>query len=792
MGSQLAALPNPFLEDVCLSPYGITERSSVNSLNRSLIDQISAAVEQLPASERVGKVGRPLTLITAPRAGYGKTHLLGRVLARADGTAVALPLIFRPDSDLSWAGVATELIEGLRAQPASLAGWSMLRELSAGVFSSAVVKLIEDGRLPCANKSQAIEVLTSRPTELFEEGTTARLIGDWLKRHFGALRKPLSDVLRRVPGVTQPEQWAEALFAQANLGTHASTETLAALATGGRTQFIQFLRLLCAWRPVFVFVDHLDGFYRQEQAGLKIAMMLLELSEINGLHTVLCMNQDLWRSTFSHHLPSAVEDRLTSSQVLLRGLDENEARGLLALRLQAAEVPADEARGFSDFMALGPYFSGRPQGAVSARAFLRHSAARWDRFVNLLAGGHDPQVALAEEQAAEPEAAADDAEVRLSPDEITATLSPIDTSYARRVASTLAEPVPAMVDSPFPNLEPSVEQAPEAEAAAEPTSMVDAPKAPLSLLDGPDSDFLQPAITAENKSVSDEPPSPEVGEAADASSPSDSSPFALAFRPDLGKPEFPATVQSTLTQSQPTVASGAVDRLRDMMDRLRQKTGSVPMPPASSQAGQRPDARMTAGVPAPVSVESQLEGRFEALRLQSANEAQHRPLDRLKLRDLIRLAGRRFPLVRYDEVPLANQPGQTVPRWSLQGLEIFFGLGDFMDRSYWRALSQLVLARKQTLTGQSAAQVKVKLVALKADRDSLAWTTLFNGNLLAPEVKERTEALHLDPRSVAALYAMQRIITDSESGSISAAPAQVMAVLARELDFFWKRVTRPL
>jgi hypothetical protein len=52
------------------------------------------------------------------------------------------------------------------------------------------------------------------------------------------------------------------------------------------------------------------------------------------------------------------------------------------------------------------------------------------------------------------------------------------------------------------------------------------------------------------------------------------------------------------------------------------------------------------------------------------------------------------------------------------------------------------------------------------------------------------DAIHLDPSGVAALYAMQRIIKESETGLLQATPAQVMGVLARELDFFWKRVTR--
>jgi hypothetical protein len=57
-------------------------------------------------------------------------------------------------------------------------------------------------------------------------------------------------------------------------------------------------------------------------------------------------------------------------------------------------------------------------------------------------------------------------------------------------------------------------------------------------------------------------------------------------------------------------------------------------------------------------------------------------------------------------------------------------------------------------------------------------------------LRPKVDAIHLDTSGVAALYAMQRIIKESETGLLQATPAQVMSVLARELDFFWKRVTR--
>jgi len=73
-----------------------------------------------------------------------------------------------------------------------------------------------------------------------------------------------------------------------------------------------------------------------------------------------------------------------------------------------------------------------------------------------------------------------------------------------------------------------------------------------------------------------------------------------------------------------------------------------------------------------------------------------------------------------------------------------------------------------------------------------AWNTL-NGSpdVIPDHVRARIDVVHLDNRSIGSLYAMQRVIADAESGAIQVTPYQVMAVLARELDFFWKRITRP-
>lgn len=184
-------------------------------------------------------------------------------------------------------------------------------------------------------------------------------------------------------------------------------------------------------------------------------------------------------------------------------------------------------------------------------------------------------------------------------------------------------------------------------------------------------------------------------------------------------------------------------------------------------------------------------GRYEALRLQMAAEAVSLPLDYTKLAELIRLAGRRFPLVRFSEHELPGMTGRYAMCWSLQGMEIVFGLANFADSSYWRTLAGFAAGRLAELNANAVDDVpKFKIATFKTDREQQSWAILQHSTAFPEALRPHVDPIHLDTPGVAALYAMQRIIKESESGALQAAPAQVMSVLARELDFFWKRVTR--
>ncbi|WP_395736875.1 hypothetical protein [Prosthecobacter sp.] len=762
------------------------EHRSVPGLNVDILGQLTATIDERQTSTgRAG--GQPLLLLTAPRAGYGKTHLLGRLAAAANGQVVLVPLAFRLEDQIGISAVAVRGLESMARADATREGWTKLREACAGVCAVLVRRLIENGTLPCANPEQALRVLSGNPVEVFDEKGSARLIGEWVRRFEGQLRRPMTEqAMKRVPAIPAAlESWVNAMLNHALDGGMSHVAVLRMLAADESNEGpVTWLRLLGLWRPVVLLVDHLDAYYRNPEAGLRIASLLLDMSEMDGVHVVLSLNQDVWQATFGHHLPSAMEDRLTASQMLLRGIGESEAATLLELRLRHPAISAEQARDFTAFLDVKRYFLGRPLGSVSARTFLRHAAKQWDFFQQTLASP-PPQPPVAQHPQAPEEGrvlplmtdAVPESEVAETQEPEEPSIFDTQTSTQMKLmAEGLAEPRPAL---PQQNEAPLLPLAPH----------------PPGVINGNGKHLPAPGLAREEAA--------ENGAAPPQFSPSSAGAFEN-LREMLGKLRQPSVPHPP---GEDKGAHVVAERLADVMSATAAPAAAkagAPLPapaPASAPVSLPPPPSFAAAPAAPATAlappnaeRDALLGRYEALRLQMAAEAVSMPLDFTKLADLIRLAGKRFPLVRFSEHELPGMTGRFAMCWSLQGLEIVFGLANFADGSYWRTLSGFAAGRLAELnldaqsTGASAARLKI--TTFKTEREQQSWAILQHSTAFPPELKSHVDAIHLDTQNVASLYAMQRIIKESESGSLQATPAQVMSVLARELDFFWKRVTR--
>jgi hypothetical protein len=837
---------NPFTDDVCAGPFGVEENRSVHGLNGDILGQLTTTIDE--RQKTIGRAGgQPLLLLTAPRAGYGKTHLLGRLAAAANGQVVLVPLAFRLEDQIGISAVAIRGLESMARADAPREGWTKLREACAGVCAILVRRLIENGTLPCANPEQALRVLSGDPIEVFDASGSARLIGEWVRRFDGQLRKPMTEqAMKRVPAIPAAlESWVDAMLNHALDGGMSRMAVLRTLAADESNEGpVTWLRLLGLWRPVVLLVDHLDAYYRNPEAGLRIASLLLDMSEMDGVHVVLSLNQDVWQATFGHHLPSAMEDRLTASQMLLRGIGESEAATLLGLRLQYAGVSADDAREYTAFLDVKRYFLGRPLGSVSARTFLRHASRQWDFFQQTLSSpmapaGISPQDLATEDHPGLLPLMTDVVPEEAAGEESTApaVFSIFDSSTGaqmRLMAEGLTEPTPALPqqdEAPLLPLAPArparllngshplpppsaviadTQAAYEVEKPAQfsPSSAgaFENLREMLGKLRQPSSphptaedngthtpaERLAAVLTKSEASAPESAPGPPTA-------PPPLPPPALsaaASRPAQPPPAFSASVEhaapapfahTALLPPPPPPAFAASAAASELATRSAQPP---PLPPAFVPA----TAPMLGPTPTDTTERDALLGRYEALRLQMAAEAVSLPLDYTKLADLIRLAGKRFPLVRFSEHELPGMTGRYAICWSLQGLDIVFGLANFADGIYWRTLAGFAAGRLAELNQEAQASggtvPRLKITTFKTEREQQSWFILQSSAAIPAELKSHVDAIHLDTQNVASLYAMQRIIKEAESGALQAPPAQVMSVLARELDFFWKRVTR--
>lgn len=731
----------------------------MEALNEDVLDQLVDAVAG-------DSGGGPLVLLTAPRAGYGKTHLLGRIAAARANESVMVPLAFRAGDALTLPTLARRGMESLAQAPAEYPGWSRLRESCAHVVTLLLHRLIDHGQLNCANPSQALKVLDGPVEEVFSEQGRARVIGDWVRKNRDSLKSALAMLAAKsLPVRTELlDGWLAAMLDQSLEGGQVGLSEMQELAQAdAEIGTPVWLRLLSIWRPVVLLVDHLDGLYRNPQAGVTIATLLMDLVDYHQVHVLLSLNQDVWQATFGHHLPSALEDRLTASQVLLRGLTEADAESLLRLRLSHSGLAEDQQKEFESFVSVKRHFLGRPVGSVSARAFLRHCARQWDIFqaapaLPIEPASSDRMPDLPSAEAVMPDVSDDESGLPLKTETISesALVASLPALFDHEtmdqvqvMAEGLAEPRPALPQDESATVAENLETASDSPVKTEAELPADVMVTPdVSLLDD------------EEDSLEDWKCIPGMASAATPAAPS----------PD------------------------AFVKLREMLSRLRQPGDKAQLPSANgSPLKAAADACSTVDS-TEKPVPDDLPGRFQALRLQMSAEAQAQPLDYQKLADLIRLAGRRFPLVRYSQHELPGLTGSYVMYWALQGVEILFGLAPLSDQTYWRTLSGFAAGRQADLASlgerEGRRPAAFKIVTFRSDREQTAWQNLMQSGLLPAPTAEVMDCVFLDASSLASLYAMQRIIKEAEFGTLQAEPTQVMSVLARELDFFWKRITR--
>lgn len=136
------------------------------------------------------------------------------------------------------------------------------------------------------------------------------------------------------------------------------------------------------FRPRLLVVDHLDAFHGNPAAGMRIARFVERFSEAcPGGVLLLLLNQDLWRSLFSSHLPGAFRDLLTWELLELPpALTADEAEGLVIHRMEGAGLEDHVILQFLERLDLGQTFKMPDCKGLSPREIFRRARKAWLTF----------------------------------------------------------------------------------------------------------------------------------------------------------------------------------------------------------------------------------------------------------------------------------------------------------------------------------------------------------------------------------------------------------------------------
>ncbi len=665
-----------------------------------LEEWIAEAAAEDPASVR--HPGSRIILLKAPRAGYGKSHLLSQLPPQASSPAIFIPVEIDPDEAISWKWLFDQVLPALHGADAAHSP-TPLDLIARRTFAAMNAGLIQSGKIPCENPTEAVASLESHAAELFDFAKTDQPVAQWFQKHFERLLPFGAPFVAQQMGISEGAAtfWLRALCGYAQGGAEENPNRLKTLGwairqpeadpttpAAGGMRFLQatspsdpfykeklkeLCRLAAATQPLVIILDHLDGLHGSSDKALRLTHFLNEWRGLAGrMRFILSVNQDLWHQTFLKSLPSALEDRLTGSQVTLGGISREAAGELVRLRLAAARVPEAAALEFTEALALPQFFAAEAGKLVSPRVVLRYAAAAWyDHWKSPAPPAGDPAV-------------------------------------------------------PIPKMREMLDQLRERFTPPAPTtpSMLATPNTPAS------------------------------------------------------PPAHPAAAPPPLTNgySNGSASSGAAH------GGPGQSGAILPDPvPATPRSGPIASPFLTSRAVGP---DHALQVRFHTLRAHFSSSP-WLLLDQDRLYHLMKISGQRLAVVRFLETGLPGQPGAIAGVWQSPDAEILFGSEPYEDRDYWAALIDFARQRSAYVPGS-------RLVMFSAAAAPVNLGVWLHQDEIVSARAHFLDLQTLDHPALAACYAADEVVRESERGTLALGSADAFAALAPQLEPLWKKLTRPL
>jgi hypothetical protein len=278
-------------------------------------------------------------LLRAPRAGFGKSHLLAYVQQRLGTTHEFLPIHPLEGSRVDASGAIEAALRRLTRPLPAGGGLTSLDLQARRLFSLALQPLVTSGEVPCQDREAALTALRQRPVETFDFHHSQAVTAHWTKENFEVLGPRLALELSRRTGTALNESsfWLASLFRFAVATPEHPGRTgmiiQSATAEAGVERFAALLAMLSLIGRVVIVADDLEGLHADRAAALRFASFLASVrQEAPRVDAIVSLNDDIWQSAFEPALSGGLQDRLGEIEVRLEPLDEQSLISLLEAR----------------------------------------------------------------------------------------------------------------------------------------------------------------------------------------------------------------------------------------------------------------------------------------------------------------------------------------------------------------------------------------------------------------------------------------------------------------------------
>jgi len=749
---------NPFLEDLFVDHP--TQLPGVARIHHAVFSQILESVESLLQRGDSGRIpaglGR-LFLLTAPEAGYGKSHLVARLRDHLGAIASTLFLPFDRSRPVTWPVALTSTLRQFttltRTRHLSV---TLLEEFSRYFLSRLVLDCLESGMPKPRECPENASRVKAEFVSLFGPDSDSKILS-WLDKRTDDLTRHSDPEFSRRLGMGQSELafWTR-VFVDLNLREHGTLDRLRGLSNGeARERLLQLLRIATDHRPVMLVADGLDGFHHSDTAGMEIAEILNGIREkVPRTVSLVCVNDDVWSSVFANRLPGAWLDRLNVETMPLRPIGPEAATDLVCLRLRHTRISESAAAKFAQRLGDDHLWIDA-QTRLTPRTVLRQASNLWRREAKALLARpfvQDDYEDLAEgplanltdkaaffaelQREGEPAAAPRTAEEEMTP--------PL-ASEATAPGSFISSPAPARdrrVDS-----EPQNDRF---QADPEPIREVDLTGIDSIINDIRGTGKTVMSETQEQRFGAEPPQQPQEPVA----SPS----HDAAFTP----PPVPHPVREPERENEgPSFGEFT--------------------PPMGGHAFPGTSHAATAPAPSPRTTAPITRAALEQMLAQRERELLAGPalaLDLERFGRFVRTAGATHAALSQQEE--RHPSSRTVClRWSARSHSVLSGFESPRNIYFWNNLLQQSLASNR----------QEKIAAFSHDTEPFDPSLFASFGFSPAVIRGRVDIIEMKDRELAMIYAADSILRDSER---SADAEKIAQLITLHLDPFWRRIIQPL